>query len=115
MVLLATLAASLAWMPPASAQTPRAGPQASLAQAERSAVDLKQGMTLEQVEKLLGKPKRTALKNTGSSAAGSSAGEPSQGTLQWTYVWAPERTLHVVFAAKTPEQWYVTGWDWSTY
>lgn len=115
MVLLAALAASLAWMPPASAQAPRAGAQASLAQAERSAVDLKQGMTLEQVEKLLGKPKRTALKNTGSSAAGSSAGEPSQGTLQWTYVWAPERTLHVVFAAKTPEQWYVTGWDWSTY
>jgi len=35
--------------------------------------------------------------------------------LQWTYVWAPERTLHVVFAAKTPEQWHVTGWDWSTY
>jgi len=107
-VFLAALAASLAWMPPA-------GAQASLAQAERNAVDLKQGMTLEQVEKLLGKPKRTALKNTGSSAAGSSAGEPSQGTLQWTYVWAPERTLHVVFAAKTPEQWYVTGWDWSTY
>jgi hypothetical protein len=110
------LAASLAWMPPAGAQAARAGAQVSLAQqAERNAVDLKQGMTLEQVEKLLGKPKRTALKNTGSSAAGSSAGEASQGTLQWTYVWAPERTLHVVFAAKTPEQWTVNGWDWSTY
>jgi hypothetical protein len=68
-------------------------------------------MKLEEVEKLLGKPKRTGLKNTGSFATGSSAGEPSQGTLQWTYVWA----LHVVFAARTPEQWTVNSWDWSTY
>ena len=115
MVFLAALAASLGWMPPAGAQAPRAGALAGPGQAERNAVELKQGMTLEEVEKLLGKPKRTALKNTGSSAAGSSAGEPSQGTLQWTYVWAPERTLHVVFAAKTPEQWTVNSWDWSTY
>jgi len=35
--------------------------------------------------------------------------------LQWTYVWVPERTLQVVFAAKTPEQWTVNSWDWSTY
>ena len=101
-VFLAALAASLAWMPPA-------GAQASLAQAERNAVDLKQGMTLEEVQKLLGKPKRTALKNT------SNAVEAWQGTLQWTYVWSPDRTLQVVFAAKTPEQWFVNSWDWSTY
>jgi hypothetical protein len=49
-------------------------------QAERNAIELKQGMKLEEVEKLLGKPKRA------------SAGEPSQGTLQWSYVWAQERT-----------------------
>lgn len=114
-VFLAALAAPLGWMPPAAAQAQRAGANPSLVQAERNTVELKQGMKLEEVEKLLGKPKRTALKNTGSSAAGSSAGEPSQGTLQWTYVWAPDRTLHVVFAAKTSEQWYVNSWDWSSY
>jgi len=51
-VFLAALAASLAWMPPAGAQTPRPGSQASVAQAERNSVDLKQGMTLEEVQKL---------------------------------------------------------------
>src|SRR5688572_29813471 len=103
---LAVLLPSLAWMPAAGAQAPRA----VLAQAERNAVELKQGMTLEDVQKLLGKPSRTALKNSGSSAA-----ELSQGTLQWTYTWKPERTLNVVFAARAPEQWYVNSWDWSTY
>jgi hypothetical protein len=107
---LAAVVASLAWIPPADAQASRAGANASFAQAERNAVELKQGMTLEEVQKLLGKPKRTALKNTGSSAT-----EPWQGTLQWTYAWSPERTLQVVFAAKMPEQWYVNSWDWSTY
>ena len=114
LVFLAALAASLG-MPPAAAQAPSAGTYPSQVQAERNAIELKQGMKLEEVEKLLGKPKRTALKNTGSFAAGSSTGEPSQGTLQWTYVWARERTLYVVFAAKTPEQWTVNSWDWSTY
>ena len=50
------------------AQASRPGANPSLAQAERNAVELKQGMTLEEVQKLLGKPKRTALR--------SSAGEP---------------------------------------
>lgn len=109
-VVLAALAAPLAWLAPAGAQAPRSGGHPSVAQAERNAVDLKQGMKLEEVEKLLGKPKRTALKSTGGSAS-----DPSPGTLQWTYVWAPERTLHVSFAAKTPEQWYVNSWDWSNY
>ena len=116
MVFLAAFGASLGGLPPAGAQASRAGAQASIAQAERDAVDLKQGMTLEEVEKLLGKPARTALRNDGSSAAGSTAREPWQGTLQWwTYVWAPEGTLHVLFAAKTPEQWHVDSWVWSTY
>jgi len=109
-VFLAALAASLAWMPPAGAQTPRPGSQASVAQAERNSVDLKQGMTLEEVQKLLGKPKRTALKSSSSAAS-----EAWQGTLQWTYVWSPDHTLQVVFAAKTPEHWYVNSWDWSNY
>jgi predicted phage gp36 major capsid-like protein len=110
LLLLAALWAPLAWIAPAGAQTSRPGVNASFAQAERNSVDLKQGMTLEEVQKLLGKPKRTALRNTGSSAA-----EPWQGTLQWTYAWSSERTLQVVFAAKTPEQWYVNSWDWSNY
>jgi predicted phage gp36 major capsid-like protein len=110
LILLAALWASLAWIAPAGAQPTRPGVNASFAQAERNSVELKQGMTLEEVQKLLGKPKRTALRNTGSSA-----GEPWQGALQWTYAWSPERTLQVVFAAKTPEQWYVNSWDWSNY
>jgi hypothetical protein len=107
---LAALAASLAWMPPAGAQAPRAGAPASVAQAERNSVDLKQGMTLDEVQKLLGKPKRTALKT-----ASSSASEPWQGALHWTYIWSADHTLQVVFAAKTPDQWYVNSWDWSNY
>jgi len=110
LILIAALLHSLTWMPTAGAQSSRGGANASFAQAERNAVELKQGMTLDQVQKLLGKPKRTALRNTGSSAA-----EPWQGTLQWTYAWASERTLQVVFAARTPEQWYVNSWDWSDY
>jgi len=31
--------------------------------------------------------------------------------MGWPYVWKPERILHVVFAARTPEQWYVNSWD----
>jgi hypothetical protein len=98
--LLAGLAPSIGWMPAADAQAPGAAARLSVAQAERNAVELKQGMSPAEVEKLLGKPRRTALKST---------------ELQWTYVWAPERSLHVVFAAKTPEQWIVNGWDWSAY
>jgi hypothetical protein len=83
-------------------------------QAERRAVDLKQGMTLDEVQKLLGKPRRTALKSTlGYSAA------DSQGTLQWIYTWTStsqaERNLQVTFASKSPEAWLVNGWDWSGY
>jgi predicted phage gp36 major capsid-like protein len=98
-------------MPRADAQAPRAsGAQASVAQAERNSVNLKQGLTVDEVQKLLGKPKRTALKNTGHTTS-----ETWQGTLQWTYVWSPDHVLQVVYAAKTPEQWYVNSWDWSNY
>jgi hypothetical protein len=110
LVFLGALLPSLAWIPSAGAQASRGGAHPGFAQAERNAVELKQGMTLEEVQKLLGKPKRTALRNTGSAA-----GEPWRGTLQWTYAWGTERSLQVVFAAKTPEQWYVDSWDWSIY
>jgi hypothetical protein len=103
---LAVLLPALAWMPAAGAQAQRA----ALAQSERNAVELKQGMTLEEVQKLLGKPTRTALKSANGAVA-----DPSQGTLQWTYAWSRERILNVAFAAKTPHEWYVNSWDWATY
>jgi hypothetical protein len=103
---LAALLPSLAWTPAAGAQAPRA----AFAQAERYAVELKQGMKLEEVQKLLGKPTRTALKSANGSVA-----DASQGTLQWTYAWSRERILNVVFAAKAPHEWYVNSWDWATY
>lgn len=104
---------------PYSAGTAAQGAQArdrlSLAQAERIAVDLRRGMTLEEVQKLLGKPRRTALKPPGFGGTS----ESQQGSLQWTYTWTgpsqSERNLLVTFAGKAPEQWLVNGWDWTGY
>jgi hypothetical protein len=107
---------SLAWISPAGAQPTDPAAKLSLAQAERMATDLKQGMSVEQVQILLGKPRRTALRNNAFST-----NAPWQGTLQWTYTWtgagstSSESSLHVVFAAKTPEQWYVNSWEWASY
>jgi hypothetical protein len=113
-VVVAALLPPLAWLLPAGAQAPRPAPAMSLPQAERNAVELKQGMSLDEVQKLLGKPRRTALKNTGSAA-----GQPWQGTLHWTYNWgsasASEGHLQVVFAAKEPEKWFVDSWQWGSY
>jgi len=81
----------------------------SLPQAERLAVDLKQGMSLEEVQKLLGKPRRTSMKADALTA----------GVLRWTYSWPSttqaDRTLQVVFASKSPERWQVNSWDWTAY
>jgi len=95
----------------ALAQSPRAGAP-SLAQAERNSVELKQGMSLDEVQKLLGKPRRTALR----------AGIQGQGALQWSYFWSgpassssSERSLQIEFAAKAPDQWIVNSWGWSSY
>jgi hypothetical protein len=115
LVLVATLLPSLPWISLASAQSSGPASNLSLAQAERVAVDLKQGMTVEEVQSLLGKPRRTTFKNYGSFS-----NAPGQGILQWTYTWtgsssSSEGNLRVVFAAKTPDQWYVDSWDWTTY
>ena len=111
---LAALAASPAWMSAALAQAGRPAAAQSRAQGERNAAELRQGMSTAEVQKLLGKPRRTALKN-----AGGSASEPWQGTLHWNYTWAgsyaPEGNLQVVFAAKKPGEWYVNSWEWSSY
>ena len=116
LLFLAALPLSLAWSPAATAQTPRPVAALSAAQAERNSVSLRQGMSAEEVERLLGKPRRTALK----AASGSSATTPWQGTLQWTYSWpgassSSPGSLNVVFAATTPEKWLVNSWEWSSY
>jgi hypothetical protein len=110
LVLLSAMLPSFLWLSPAAAQ-----PSAplSLAQAEKVAVDLKQGMSAEEVQNLLGKPLRTALKSNGGSASA-----PSQGTLQWMYSWTGSSAagnLHIEFVAKTADQWYVNSWEWTTY
>ena len=110
-MLVAVLLAASGWFSHAHAQAKRAVAGASVAATERAAVDLKQGMSLEEVQQLLGKPWRTALSGSGPTGA--------QGTLRWTYTWSAaavsERNLNIDFAAKVPQQWIVTGWNWSTY
>src|SRR6476661_4004658 len=81
LALLGSLPLFLDLSAPASAQTARPVVGLSASQAERKSVELRQGMSSEEVEKLLGKPRRTALKS------GASASAPGQGTLHWTYSW----------------------------
>jgi hypothetical protein len=115
LVFLGSLSLSPCLSPPVAAQTPRSAAGLSASQAERKSVELRQGMSSEEVEKLLGKPRRTALKN------GASAGAPGQGTLQWTYSWpgtgtySTQGNLNVLFGATAPEQWRVNSWEWSGY
>jgi hypothetical protein len=112
LILSLALLPSLLWFSSAGAQALRPVAVLSLAQAERVAVDLKQGMTAEDVQQLLGKPQRTALKGSGGFP-----NTPSQGILQWTYSWtgSTPANLRIEFVAKTPDQWYVNGWEWGTY
>ena len=113
MVFLGSLSLSPCLSPPVAAQTPRSVAGLSAAQAERKSVELRQGMSSEEVEQLLGTPRRTMLKN------GASAGAPGQATLQWTYSWpgtySTQGSLNVVFGATTQEQWRVHSWEWSSY
>jgi hypothetical protein len=114
LLLAAVFLAGTGWFSHAGAQGKRAAAGASGAPTERAAVDLRQGMTLDEVQQLLGKPWRTAMTSTGF------AGAAWQGTLRWTYTWiasasSSERNLNIDFAAKAPEQWTVSGWSWSSY
>jgi len=105
---LPTLLLTAALLLPAAVFAQAARPNASFAHVERNAVDLKQGMTPEEVQQLLGKPRRTALRSS---------------ALQWIYVWngssfassSSERSLSVEFAAKAADQWFVNGWSWENY
>jgi len=111
--LAATLVASFLAGTPVGAHSFQPAAALSLAQAEHAAVDLKQGMTSEEVQKLLGQPRRTALKSDGGFP-----NRPSQGTLQWTYSWtssSAQGNLRIEFAAKAADQWYVNSWEWASY
>jgi len=110
-MLVAVLLAASGWFSHVNAQAKRPSAGASAAATERAAVDLRQGMTLEEVQQLLGKPWRTAM------TGGGPVGAPS---LRWTYTWiassaASDRNLNIDFIAKAPEQWLVNGWNWSSY
>ena len=113
LVLLAALLSGIGCTGAAQPQTPRTSGPSGLAQAERNAVELKQGMPLADVQRLLGKPRRTALKDSGSTPAS------SQANLRWTYVWAnstsSDQILNVEFVAKSPAEWYVNSWEWGNY
>ena len=115
-ILLSSILACLVCNTALGAQPVPSREKLTLGQAERLAVDLQQGMTLQQVERLLGKPKRTALK-TLSNYSGPSGS--SRDALQWTYAWTSptqsERILQVVFVGKSPEEWLVNSWDWGGY
>jgi len=110
-ILLAALLTPFLAVAPVAAQTAR--PPAT-AQSERNSVDLKQGMTAAEVQTLLGRPRRTALKDGGGTASA-----PSLGNLKWTYVWpgttTSEKILNVEFVAKKAEEWYVNSWEWANY
>src|SRR5215210_4887643 len=113
MAVIAALLPTFASIAPARGQSrPPAAP--SVLQAERNSVELKQGMTLGEVQQLLGKPRRTALKDTGGPTS-----TPPQGNLRWTYVWASsstsEKILNVDFVSRTPAEWSVNSWEWATY
>ena len=74
-ILIAMTGTCLAYAAPAIPQRSDARPAMTLTTAERRAVDLQQGMKAEEVERLLGKPKRTSLRQGGLS----STADPAMG------------------------------------
>src|SRR5689334_13221518 len=110
-VLVATMLIFGLCITSAAGQSAHSATSLSFAGFERRTVNLKPGMTREEVEKLLGKPRRTSLR------AASYRG--SEDRLEWTYPWPnradPERTFQVVFSSTLPGQWLVSTWQWSGY
>ena len=108
---LAALGPSFIWAAPAGTEPSRATENLNFAEAESRAAELRQGMSIQEVQALLGKPRRTSLKNNGGSAS-------PQGTLQWVYNWSgasPQVSLRVEFSSKMPNAWYVNSWEWANY
>jgi len=94
----------------ASAQDAASDNSLSVAQAEKLAANLRQGMSVDDVQKLLGKPQQTALLGDGGAP-----GQPSKGTLQWSYLWSgagPHARLRVDFTAQPLEAYQVNSWQW---
>lgn len=83
----------------------------TIAQAEKLAANLRQGMSVDEVQKLLGKPQQTALQgNDGAPNL------PSKGTLQWSYLWSSagkHARLRVDFTAQPLETYHVNSWQWT--
>ena len=106
------LTSTCIWNGSAYGQPVRPAPTASLAQTERVAVALRQGMSSDEVQKLLGKPRRTSLRDVGSMAS-----VPTPGTLQWLYSWegADRASLRVDFAPKAQGEWVVASWEWASF
>jgi outer membrane protein assembly factor BamE (lipoprotein component of BamABCDE complex) len=108
-LLVAALLGTTGWFSPAAAQGARGTAGSSRGAAERAAVELRRGMSLDEVQQLLGKPARTALSGTADT-----------GTLRWTYTAlasnaSSDRNLNIDFSAKAAEPWTVSGWGWSNY
>ena len=109
LILLTAFLPSLLLVPLAGAQVPRSDQTFNLAQAERAVSDLKPGMSVDEVQKLLGKPPQTELSGSPNAL--------SKGTLQWTYTWASssaQSSLRVEFASQPLEEWHVNSWEWLT-
>lgn len=82
----------------------------TVAQAEKLAAGLRQGMSLDDVQRLLGKPEQTALQSDGTEPS-----QNSKGTLQWSYRWTnagKSERLRVDFTAQHLEAYQVIGWHW---
>jgi hypothetical protein len=113
-LLTALTAAAFAATAPVLAQTRDGRSHITLINAERQSIELTQGMSAEEVERLLGKPKRTALKQGPAASA-----DPSAGSLQWNYIWTDtsqrDSSLQVVFTRKPAGQWLVESWGWNAY
>lgn len=109
---LAIAAITLAGLVPAAAQSGKQPAMPSLVQTERAAVDLRRGMSVEEVRTLLGRPRRTALRDVGGSPAAA-----AQGTLQWLYSWdgSDRDSLRVDFVPIAAGGWTVASWEWATY
>jgi hypothetical protein len=110
---LLTLAVTCLCVFPAGAQDAAIDNGMTLGQAEKVAANLHEGMTVDEVQKLLGKPQQTALKSDVGVP-----NPPTKGALQWSYVWgvaANRAVLRVDFTAQpleAHEPYQVSSWQW---
>ncbi|HTP60903.1 MAG TPA: hypothetical protein VMJ14_02360 [Burkholderiales bacterium] len=98
---------------PAAALPAHPASPLSLSRAEQLSVDLKQGMTMEEVDGLLGEPTRTAFKSPDYDV--NSTNVPR--TMQWIYEWTTpsqmNQSFQLIFTKKPHGQWSLDGWAWA--